>query len=235
MNIFEKGTRWEAQEREDLTRMGRIGWRLAGVEAVMIAILAVALATLAPFVRRIPYIVKVDALGNTEILQPFDNRMVGTQEMMDKHWARKYVQAREQFNWWLVGGDYDLINRLTDPTILGEYNTQFEGPNGMDKVFGPTTERRVNIISVAPSPTMRNQMVVRLERTTISKGVVVEQAVPFVVNLAFKYTPKTFAPEADLQLNPIGYTVYAYRRDAESTRSMPAAAGSAPSATGGGA
>lgn len=163
-----------------------------------------------------PYVVKQDAqTGNLEVLQTFDNRVIGNQEVLNKYWARRYVLAREQYNWWLVAADYDTVAALTDPTIFKEYGDQFIGDKGLDKVFGDFTERRIKVLSIAPSPTNAQQMVIRFERTTISKGNVVEAPTVFVVNMTFRYNPNTYASEAELIRNPMGFQVFSYRRDVE--------------------
>lgn len=82
-------------------------------------------------------------------------------------------------------------------------------------MFGDFTERRIKVLSIAPSPTNAQQMVIRFERTTISKGNVVEAPTVFVVNMTFRYNPNTYASEAELIRNPMGFQVFSYRRDVE--------------------
>lgn len=216
MNIFTKGANWEASRVTDLEKSRKIAWLVAGLFAFCLVVAVIALAVLTPLRRTIPYVVKQDAqTGNLEVLQAFDNRVVGNQELVNKYWARKYVTAREQYNWYLVGADYDVVYQLTDQPIFNEYGTQFAGEKGLDKVFGSFTERKITILSITPSPTSSNLMVVRFERTTTSKGALVESPTVFVANLAFKYVPNVYGAEADLIRNPMGYQVYSYRRDVE--------------------
>lgn len=220
-SIFRRGQAWDAERLTATEQSKRVAWRVATGACMLAAILGIALASLAPFRRTVPYLVKVDnTTGNVEVLQAFDNRQLGRQELADKYWASTYVKSREQYNWWLVGGDYDFVNRLTNQEIVREYNAQFEGERALDKVFGESTERRINILSVTPAPTVLNQMVVRFERTTMSKGMAVEAPTLFVVTLSYRYVPKTFGAEVDLIRNPYGYEVYAYRRDVEQVRSV---------------
>jgi type IV secretion system protein VirB8 len=216
MSIFTKGANWEASRVTDLEKSRKMAWLVAGLFAFCLVVAVIALAVLTPLRRTIPYVVKQDAqTGNLEVLQAFDNRVVGNQELINKYWARKYVTAREQYNWYLVGADYDVVYQLTDQPIFNEYGTQFAGEKGMDKVFGNFTERKITILSIAPSPTNPSVMVVRFERTTTSKGALVESPTVFVANLAFKYIPNVYGAEADLIRNPMGYLVYSYRRDVE--------------------
>jgi type IV secretion system protein VirB8 len=229
--FLRKGIDFEAQRSTDLEKRAKLGWRVAAGLGALLTIAVIALATLAPLRRTIPYLVKVDSqTGNVEVLQTFDNRLIGNQELMNKFWSLAYVTAREQYNWYLVGSDYDLVNRLTNPQILPEYNNQFAGEKAMDKVFGELTERRIKILSVVPAPTAVNQMVVRFERTTIQKNAMVEQPTQFVVNLTYRYAPKVYGAEADLIRNPMGFEVVAYRRDFEVPTSPNASDGAASAA-----
>ena len=216
MSIFTQGANWEENRTSDLEKSRKLAWLFAGLFAFCLVVALIALAMLTPLRRTVPYLVKQDAqTGNVEVLQAFDNRTVGTQQLLNKYWAQRYVLSREQYNWWLVGSDYDTVFALTDQAIFKEYADQFTGEKGLDKVFGDFTQRNVKILSIAPSPTNPQQMVVRLERTTISKGVVVEAPTTFAVNLAYRYNPNAYASEAELILNPVGYQVFSYRRDVE--------------------
>lgn len=215
MSIFNQGANWEATRASDLEKSRKLAWMFAGLMGFCLVVAVIALAMLTPLRRTVPYLVKQDAQGNVEVLQAFDNRIIGSQELLNKYWARRYVTAREQYNWWLVGADYDTVAALTDPIIFREYGDQFPGDKGLDKVFGDFTERRIKVLSIAPSPTNAQQMVVRFERTTVSKGVVVEAPTVFVVNMTFRYNPNTYASESELIRNPMGFQVYSYRRDVE--------------------
>lgn len=216
MSFFNKGANWEATRVSDLEKSRKLAWMFAGLMGFCLVVAVIALAMLTPLRRTVPYVVKQDAqTGNLEVLQSFDNRVIGNQELLNKYWAHRYVVAREQYNWWLVGSDYDVVAALTDPSIFKEYADQFLGDKGLDKVFGDFTERRIKVLSIAPSPTNARQMVARFERTTVSKGAVVEAPTVFVVNMTFRYNPNTYASEAELIRNPMGFQVFSYRRDVE--------------------
>lgn len=216
MSIFTKGSEWEASRVSDALASRRRAYIVAGVAVTLVIALVVAIITMLPLRRTIPYLVKVDnATGNVEVLQTFDNRQIGKQELTDQYWARTYVKAREQYNWWMVGSDYDTVSRLSSPTAFADYAAQFVGEQALDKVFGEATDRSIKILSVTPNPTQPYQMVVRFERTTKTKGMVVEQPKIFVAQVVYRYQVKTVGAQADLQQNPLGYEVVNYRRDAE--------------------
>jgi type IV secretion system protein VirB8 len=222
MNIFAKGSEWERSRIDELIKSRKTAWVVAGVASFCFVVAAISLASLVPLRRTIPYIVKQDTqTGNIEVLQSFDNRTIGSQALIDKSNIKKYVEAREQYNWWLVGTDYDLVASQTSEDIFSDYSKQFVGEKSVDKVFGEHTDRRINVLSITPSPTVPNVVTVRYERTTRSKGAVVEQPTIFVSTVAFRYIPKTIGAEADLIRNPMGFSIYAYRRDVEQAATQP--------------
>jgi len=238
MSIFKQGANWESTRVSDLERSRRTAWLFASLFAFCLVVAIIALALLTPLRRTVPYVVKQDAqTGNLEVLQAFDNRTIAQTELLNKYWAQRYVLAREQYNWWLVAADYDVVSALTDPTIFNEYAQQFLGDRGLEKVFGDFTDRRIKILSITPSPTAASLMVVRFERTTVSRGQVVEAPTVFVANLAFRYNPNLYGAEVDLIRNPTGYQIYSYRRDVEvpaSSLGAASPAATAPTAATGG-
>ncbi len=233
MNIFKQGSDWEATRVSDLVKSRKLAWMFASLLGACLVVAVIALAMLTPLRRTVPYVVKQDAqTGNLEVLQAFDNRTIGNQQLLNKYWAQRYVVSREQYNWWLVGSDYDSVAALTDTSIFKDYGDQFLGDKSLDKVFGDFTERRVKILSIAPSPTNAQQMVVRFERTTVSKGAVVEAPTSFVVNMTFRYNPNAYASESELIRNPMGFSVFSYRRDVEAAGTgVPSVSGASSAST----
>jgi len=223
---------WEAERLSDLQKNLRNKNFLVMVLALCLLAVSASHIFLGPIRKQVPFVISRDTTtGAIEVLQPFDNRFVGNSDINDKYWVSRYVQAREQYNWWLIGTDYETVFDMTDPSIFGEYGNLFKGDNRLDKVFGDFTERRIKVLSLTKSPTNPEQISVRFERTTVSKGVMVEPPTIYVASLAFRYAPKISASELELRRNPFGMQVYAYRRDAE-IAVQPAASAATPTPSG---
>jgi type IV secretion system protein VirB8 len=232
LSMFKKGSTWDADRVKSGNKQKNVAFAIAGAEAVIIVVLVAAIVYMLPLRRTVPYLVKVDGTGNVEVLQTFDNRQIGKQDLTDQYWARTYVKAREQYSWWMIGSDYEMVQRLSEPSAFADYAAQFQGEKAMDKVFGETTDRSIKILSVTPNPSQPYQMIVRFERTTKSKGAEVEPPTVFVAQLVYRYKVKTVGSQADLQQNPLGYEVVSYRRDAEvNTLTAPADKKPTPSNT----
>lgn len=212
---------WEAEKLSSLEKSRKVAWMTAGFLGVLLAITVVSLATLVPLRRTIPYLVKVDnENGNVEVLQPFDSRNIKINDLLRKYWINKYVLEREQYNYWLIANDYDFVVSATSPEISKDYTSQFQGERSLDKVFGKETERRIRILSTTPSPASPDVMVVRFERTTVSKTVVVEQPTLFTATIKYTFNPAVKGSERDLLRNPVGLYIGAYRRDVEQVRTV---------------
>lgn len=232
MSIFKEAQSWDAdKEASSKFKINvLIGVSIVFALAFLIAVGAWFKETSRP--KQIPVVFKTDsATGNVEVLQAFDNRLIEKTALTNMHWAKRYVISRESYDYYIVGVDYDFVNRTSAPDIVAEYNNQFKGPNNLDKVFGTTTKRKIKVISVSPVPGFEDQITVTFERTTISNGVIVEQPTLFVSHVRYRYKPTDKGALADLIDNPMGFEVFGYRRDAQISASSTTAAD--PSATSG--
>jgi type IV secretion system protein VirB8 len=219
--FFKDATDWEADRQSRLERSERRAWHVAGA-ATVVALLAVAgIASLAPFKRVVPMVFTVDrATGNTEVVSAADDRTVaslGYQELLDKHWASRYVLARESYFYRLLQTDYDTVLMLSTDDIGRDYARLFEGTDARDKKLGPQTEWKVTILSVSLArDNVNTKAVVRFERAQRRLDAErPETPTYYVATMSYDYKPSLFGREKDLIENPLGYRVLSYRVDGE--------------------
>ncbi|MFP1132973.1 virB8 family protein [Asticcacaulis sp. W401b] len=226
-DYYQKAQDWEADRQGQLQRSERRAWRVAMLATGVAAVAVVALATLAPLRRTVPYVFEVDrATGNVAFVQAADDRTTrGYQEIVDKHWAQRYVLARESYVYKLLQTDYDTTLGLSDDRTARGYAQLFEGDNARDKRFGTNTEQTVDVHSIALAPdNIGSKAVVRFSKTTrhLDSGLV-EPPQTYVATLAYEYVPSMSGREKDLINNPLGFRVTSYRVDpeAQSVRADP--------------
>ncbi|MDQ1922677.1 virB8 family protein [Massilia pseudoviolaceinigra] len=217
--FYKEAGGWEADRLAMLHKSERRAWRIAGGASLLALAAVIGLSTLAPFRRTVPYLFGVDkATGNVEYVGAVDDRAVtGYQELLDKHWAARYVVARESYNYKLLQSDYDAVLGLSDDNVGKDFARLYEGPNARDKKYGASMEMRVAVISVQRSQnSVGTVAVVRFSKTTRRvEGDVVDPPQYFVATLAYEYKPSMFGKEQDLIANPLGYKVTSYRADSE--------------------
>ncbi|MDQ1815801.1 VirB8/TrbF family protein [Massilia sp. CCM 9210] len=217
--FYQEARGWEADRMAMLHKSERRAWRIAGGASLLALAAVIGLSTLAPFRRTVPYLFGVDkATGNVEYVGAVDDRAVtGYQELLDKHWAARYVVARESYNFKLLQSDYDMVLGLSDDNVGKDFARLYDGPNARDKKYGASMEMKVAVISVQRSQNAVGSVaVVRFSKTTRRvESEAVEPPQYFVATLAYEYKPSMFGKEQDLIANPLGYKVTSYRADSE--------------------
>lgn len=218
-DYFADALSWEADLSAQRERSEKRAWRVAGAASVIALAAVIGLATLAPFRRNIPYLFALDrATGNVEFVGAVDERrLLGYQELLDKHWAQRYVIARESYYYKLLQSDYDTVLAMSTDTVGREFARVYEGPNARDARFGAGVEMHVSVVSVQLSNNgSGSQAVVRFAKTTRRVDAPANDPPQyFVATLAYEYKPAMMGRDKDLIANPLGYRVATYRVDPE--------------------
>lgn len=217
--FYDKGRDWEADRQAGTEKSARRAWAVAAVASFIAVAAVIGIAALAPFKRVVPYVFTVDkTTGNVELVHATDDRtIVGYQELLDKHWASRFVTARESYFYKLLQSDYDTVLALSADEVGRDFAKLYEGPDARDKKYGAGMEMKVKVLSVTLSgDAVGSKAVVRFEKT--SRRIQADVAEPpqyFVATMAYEYQPSMFGKERDLIQNPLGYRVTSYRVDSE--------------------
>jgi len=217
--FYHEGRDWESNQRTDYIKSERRAWRIA-IVSVCVTIVAVSgLAMLAPLRKVVPYVIEVDKTnGNMQMVEASNDRSrMGYQDLLDKHWAQRFVTARESYVYKLLQADYDTTLSLSSAQVGQDYARLFQGDNARDKLLGTSTEIKVHILSISLAPDPNgSKAVVRFEKQTrhLENGLS-EPIQTYVATLSYEYQPSQTGPEKELIANPLGYHVTSYRVDEE--------------------
>lgn len=183
---------------------------------MFLALVAVCgIVALAPYRRIVPFLLAIDhARGGVFPIGAVDQRTIkGYQELLDQHWVRRYVIARESYHYRLLQDDYDTVFDMSDGEERDRFAARYEGPAARDKLYGDKAEIAVTISSVqlvrntaGTQATVRFSTVLRRGDTSLN-----EAANYHIVTMAYRYRPSMFGSELALVRNPLGFTVEAYR------------------------
>ncbi|MBU9413511.1 virB8 family protein [Burkholderia multivorans] len=206
---------WEASIMQMQERSERRAWQVAKVASVIAVACAVAFASMLPFYRLIPLPIEVDRLtGEAEVIDVLDARRVKLSALVDKHWLSTYVQARERYFWPFLQMDYDTVRAMSDGRAQRDYEQIYAGPDALDRTLGPDVERRIKVLSTSLPPGEPGRAVVRFMRTTVDHGQVGRPEC-FLATIAYQYRPAVLQREREGTINPLGFKVTAYSRDAD--------------------
>jgi type IV secretion system protein VirB8 len=216
---FASGQDWEADREARREKSEQRAWRVAGASATIALAAVVGLASLAPLRRNVPYLFALEKTsGNVEFVGAVDDRRIaGYQELLDKHWAQRYIVARESYNYKLLQADYDTVLGMSNETVGRDFARLYEGAYARDAKYGASVEMKVSVLSVQLSHNgIGDQAVVRFAKTTRRIEADASEAPQyFVATIAYEYKPTMAGKEKDLMANPLGYRVTSYRVDSE--------------------
>jgi len=208
---YEKGRDWEVDKEARTQKSERMVWKVAGVAVIAVVVEAIALAGLTPLKSVSTTMVVVDkATGGYEIVDAIDQRkVVGYQDLLDKHWATNYVQHREAYDYKLLQTDYDAVLAMSDDNMGRGYAQLYDGPNARDKKFGTSLDIKVDILSVTLQPdNVGSKAVVRFSKTTHRTNADhADDPQYFVATISYEYRPSMRGKEKELLLNPLGLKV----------------------------
>lgn len=207
---------WAADVQGSLRASRRIAWTIATVAAVVAGLEAFALAALAPLKTVVPYTITVDRqtgyVATVSGLKPggaLTQDQAVTQSFLDQ-----YVLARETFDATDLQGDYRKVMLWSAGDARATYarSMQKTTPDSPLNLYSPTTTVAVTVKSVSMlSPTTA---LVRFDTTRRETGSTAAPSQPWAAVLAFRYSNAPMSM-GDRFINPLGFQVVRYRRDAE--------------------
>jgi type IV secretion system protein VirB8 len=157
-------------------------------------------------------VVTVDKLtGETALASTLGQYAMAPNELNDKFWSKRFLLARERYQYKLLQADYDTVRLLAASTPWRNYAGLFEGAQALEKQYGSDIEITPTVLSTTISQygiaTIRYEIKERDLRNSETPSKIERR----VATLRYHYAPNLRASERDLIDNPLGFTVDAYQ------------------------
>ncbi len=212
---YEGGQTWAQDIHGALRASRRLAWIIAGVAAGIALLEAVALASLAPLKTVVPYTITVDRqTGYIDTVQGLKPGGLSQNVAVNQAFLAQYVMTREGFDATDLQANYRKVAAWTVGSERERYIRFMAKTNAASpvNVYTPTSVVQVTIKSVSLlSPT---SALVRFDTERADLGGLSTTRQPFAAVIGFRYSGAPMRSE-DRFLNPLGFQVTAYRRDAE--------------------
>jgi type IV secretion system protein VirB8 len=222
---YTEAASWADEAAAASKRSSRVAWRVAGAACAVALLEALALATLTPLKTTEPYVVTVDR--QTGYVQTTQGLLPGgtlTQNQAVTQAALvQYVLAREGFDATDLKENYRRVQLWSAPEAKAAYLKwmSVQNPASPLKVNAPTATVAVSVKSV--SMLDGATALVRFETETRAAGQTSGMVQPYTAAISFRWSGEPLKAE-DRFVNPLGFQVTRYRRDAETVAPvMPAA------------
>jgi type IV secretion system protein VirB8 len=237
-NYFDHAASWAASAEAEAARSRRLAWTIAGIAAALALFEAVALAMLVPLKTVQPITLLVDRhTGYVQALDPTSPKRIVADEALTQSILAQYVNAREGFDRATLSADYRKVALLSSGPARTSYLAAIPASNPASPLnqFPPGTAVTTRVKSVSkldPGTAM-----VRFDTQQQDRSGRVGAAQPWISVIRYRYTDAPMTVE-DRLVNPLGFQVLTYRRDAEAPAPVqtpiPVAASTLPVVTQGG-
>jgi len=220
---YKQAASWNQDRVRALSSSRRVAWYVAAGAATIAVLEAFALAALAPIKTVVPYTLLVDrTTGYVQALKPGETPQVSPDSALTQSFLAQYVAAREGFDANTINTSYRKVALWSSGNARSSYLSQMQATNPASplKIYAPGTVVQAQVKSV--SPVGADQAFVRFDTIRIDPNGTSQAEGSWVSVVRFRYSGEPMKLE-DRLVNPLGFQVVSYRRDAEALPPAPAA------------
>jgi type IV secretion system protein VirB8 len=212
---YAQSASWAQEQNDSLRSSRKVAWIVAGGALLIALAEAVALMFLTPLKTVVPFTLLVDRqTGYVQSLSPIEANRIEPDSALTQSFLVQYVIAREGFDRATVQSDYKKVALWSADTARNSYMSEIQVSNPDSPLlrFPPGTIIQARVRSI--SPLGKNTALVRFE--TVQQGKNANAQIPrgWVALVSYRFSNAAMSIE-DRYINPLGFQVTRYRRNAE--------------------
>ncbi|MBX3564019.1 MAG: hypothetical protein KF730_05510 [Sphingomonas sp.] len=214
---------WAEDQQAGLRASRRTAWIIAGTAAAIAVMEAFALLLLTPLKTVEPYTLLVDKqTGFVQALKPLDAQLVSGNAALTQSFLVQYVIARESFDIATLQANYRKVSLWSDGGARNAYvaSVQASNPDSPLARLPRTTIVETRVKSV--SPLAANSALVRFDTIRRDADGRTQEPRAWVAVIRYRYSGEPMRLE-DRFINPLGFEVSHYQRNAEALAAPEAA------------
>ena len=204
---------WNHDRVSAIRSSQRLAWWIAGAACLVAVLEAVALVVLMPLKQVEPYTLMVDkTTGYVQALKPLDHAKITPDAALTQSFLVQYVIAREGFDMATLSTNYRKVALFSGGSARSAYLQQMQAgnPESPLALYPRTTTADVRVKSV--SPLGKDAALVRFD--TVRSDAAGQPPAAWVAVIRYRYSDAPMSLE-DRFVNPLGFQVTSYRKDAE--------------------
>jgi type IV secretion system protein VirB8 len=208
---------WSEDVNSGLAKSRNMAWIVAAGAGAVALIEAIALVVLMPLKTVVPYTIAVDRQsGYVETVRGVSLGALSENETLIQSFVMQYVLARETFDATDLRENYRKVMLWSQGSARRSYEQSLAraNPESVVNALPATTILQVRVKSV--SMLSKGSAIVRFETIRRDDGAVMGELRSYSAVLAFGFSESPMRMD-DRALNPLGFQVTQYRRDADST------------------
>jgi Type IV secretory pathway, component VirB8 len=214
-SYYEEAGSWFADRTRALVTSRRIAWILAGIATGIAALEAIALAAMLPLKTVVPYTLLVDRqTGNVQALKPAEQQVITPDDALVRSMLAQYVIAREGFDINSLKDDYRRVALWSAGEARDRYLAAMQASNSASPLATLPRQALIETEVRSISSLSSDTALVRFATTRADPGGKRGDPQTWAAVINYRFTGAQMSA-SDRLLNPLGFQVLRYRRDAE--------------------
>lgn len=207
---------FERSKTEEMKRSRKMAWGIAIVSVTLCSISILAfLVTLLTRSEPEPTIIKVATdTGATTVLRSVRDASDKYDEVVNKYWLAIYVRAREGYDWYTIGDEFEAVKLMSEGDVATEYATKVQTRNSPLEVFKDKAKLVAKVSSVAFVGDLAQVRFTTEKQSTSGENPDGSPTQQWIATIAFRFK-SGLATEQQRLINPLGFKVLSYRVDPE--------------------
>jgi type IV secretion system protein VirB8 len=206
---------WAEDRQTALRGSRRTAWIIAGVACSVALLEAAALIALTPLKTVEPYTLLVDRqTGFVQALKPLDAQKIAPDTALTQSFLVQYAIARESFDASALQANYRKVTLWSEGAARSSYVGAMQASNPDSPLNRLPRSSVIETRVKSVSPVGKNAAMVRFETVRRDAAGAVQPANAWVAVIRYRYSGEPLRLE-DRFVNPLGFEVTSYQRNAE--------------------
>ena len=206
---------WSTDRNRDIAASRRTAWIVAAALGAIALLEAIALILLVPMKTVVPYTLLVDRqTGYVEALKPLERKTIAPDAALVRSFLVQYVIARESFDVDSLKDSYRKVALWSAEGARSRYITETQASNPQSALATLPRRAIVEVQVRSVSSLGKDSSLIRFTTTRTDPGAQVGQPQYWASVIKYRFSGAEMRAE-DRLVNPLGFQVVRYRRDAE--------------------
>ena len=214
-DYYRHAASWSEDRARDIAMSRKIAWIVAGVAGAIAVIEAIALVLLVPLKTVVPYTLLVDRqTGYVETIKPLERATISPDAALTRSFLVQYVIAREGFDIDSLNTDYRKVALWSADEARARYVSGMRASNPASPLVALPRRSLVQVQVRSVSSLNATTSLVRFTTVRTDPGAQAQAPKYWAAVIKYRFSGAAMSAE-DRMINPLGFQVVRYRRDAE--------------------
>jgi type IV secretion system protein VirB8 len=206
---------WANERTQSIYASRKVAWIVAMIATTIAVLLALAIVFMLPLKTVVPHTLLVDKqTGFVQALDPNQPQRIAPQKALTQAFLVQYVEAREGFDMATVQGQFKKVALWSAGQNKARYINSMQASNPESPLASLPRNSVIDVKVRSVSQLSGTSAMVRFASVRRDAGAAEQPMQNWVAVIKYRYSNAPMAVE-DRYVNPLGFEVTDYRKDAE--------------------